>query len=403
MHGEDALEYFMKLNRITLQIAGIWPVDKNELLATFRFFAMTSYLFIAVILLQSIQLIIVWGDIDAMSDILLIGLLLMFVTLVKMISLWYYKQKMKTILNSIILDWDNVETKEDYKIMTEYANFSKKISDTYIFVALATSVTRFMQISYINRDAWFRSDRNLTRIFVMNAYFPFDYNYFPVFELTYFFDHLAAFMANICNCGVDGLFFQIGFHYLAQFRILHLKLTNIATTTNSHLTLYVNFDRRLSQIVRKHEHINRCLGLLEDTFCILLLVQLISHTFLFCLQGYQFISNLTQENSKLILMDLFFMVGYVTYMLGNSYIYCYVSEKLQNSSLMLGESAYDSKWFNLMPEKSRNFLLIIQRARKPVKFTAAKIASMNMQKFGSILKTSMGYLSLLLTMMNRHK
>lgn len=51
---------------------------------------------------------------------------------------------------------------------------------------------------------------------------------------------------------------------------------------------------------------------------------------------------------------------------------------------MLGESAYDSKWFNLMPEKSRNFLLIIQRARKPVKFTAAKIASMNMQKFGNV-------------------
>lgn len=82
------------MNRITLQISGIWPVDRNKLLSTFRFLAMTSYLFIAVILLQSIQLIIVWGDIDAMNDILLIGLLLLLTAWVKMISMWFYKQSL---------------------------------------------------------------------------------------------------------------------------------------------------------------------------------------------------------------------------------------------------------------------------------------------------------------------
>lgn len=51
---------------------------------------------------------------------------------------------------------------------------------------------------------------------------------------------------------------------------------------------------------------------------------------------------------------------------------------------MLGESAYDSKWFYLIPQKSRYFLLIIQRARRPVQFTAAKIYLMNMQKFGAV-------------------
>lgn len=109
------------------------------------------------------------------------------------------------------------------------------------------------------------SDENVTRVFVMNAYFPFEYNYSPVFELTYFFDHLAGFLANICNCGVDGLFFQIGFHYLAQFRILHLKMMNIADVTNinnnnNNSPLYFDFDKKLSQIVQKHEHINRFLN-----------------------------------------------------------------------------------------------------------------------------------------------
>lgn len=165
---------------------------------------------------------------------------------------------MKTILNGIIQDWNNVESEDDYNIMFEYSNFSKKVSDTYILVAVATSVTRFLQISYINRHVWFKSETNLTGILIMNAYFPYDYNYFPVFELTYFFDHLAGFLGNLCNCGVDGLFFQIGFHYAAQFRILHLNLMNIVNETNSR-TFSLNFDKKLSRIVQKHEYINRFL------------------------------------------------------------------------------------------------------------------------------------------------
>ncbi|XP_051164870.1 uncharacterized protein LOC127283818 [Leptopilina boulardi] len=396
MDGKESLNYFMKFSRMTLQLLGVWPdPDKNKYLATFHFFAMAVYLFSFVILAQTIQLIIIWGDLDAMSEILACALLLILVAMAKMTCLWCYRKRMIKLLAFIIQDWNNAKSHEEQNIMLEYNQFSKKISQIYILMAFTTSVARFFQISYINADVWFTNYSNATRILTVAAYFPFDWNYSPVFEITYMLDYTAALLGNLCNAGTDSLFSQIGFHYAAQFRILHLNIINIAIDGSSK-HFKVNFKKRLCYIVQKHEHINRCLGMLEDTFCFMLLVQLLSHSILFCVQGYQLILYLTDNDSKSVLLDSIFMIIYLIYMLGNSYIYCYVSEILQEESLTIGLSAYKCEWFSLSPKMARNLLFIIQRCRRPVKFTAAKIYEMNMQKFGSILKTSMGYLSLLI-------
>lgn len=88
----------MKLSRISLQILGVWPnPEKNERLATIHFATMAAYQFIGVILLQTIKLIIIWGDVDAISEILTCALLLVVCGLTKMIALWYYKKGIYTI------------------------------------------------------------------------------------------------------------------------------------------------------------------------------------------------------------------------------------------------------------------------------------------------------------------
>lgn len=38
---------------------------------------------------------------------------------------------------------------------------------------------------------------------------------------------------------------------------------------------------------------------------------------------------LTDDNSGTVFIDAIFMVAYIVYMLGNSFIYCYVAEKLR--------------------------------------------------------------------------
>ncbi|XP_051164871.1 odorant receptor 13a-like [Leptopilina boulardi] len=342
-------------SRISLQILGVWPdPEKNEQLATFHFFSMAAYQFIGVILLQTIKLIITWGDVDAMSEILTCALLLVVCGLTKIIALWYYKKQLLEILSSIIQDWNNSKTKEELDILKRHGYFSKKISIIYIVMAMGASAARICQITYMNADFWFKNQLNATHYLSMEAYFPYDIEPSPIFEITFFVDYMAAFFGNLSNCGTDSLFFQIGFHFTAVFQILHLKLMNIVTEIKNEK---IDFNARLRHIIEKHEEINRGLGLLQDIFSIMLLVQLMAHSVLFCMQGY-----------KLIL------------------------------SIRLGESAYECKWFHLPPKKARNLIIIILRSRKPKELTAARFYVMNMEKFGNILKTSMGYLSLLLTL-----
>lgn len=159
-----------------------------------------------------------------------------------------------SILLSVIADWDNAKTQEELDILITHGNFSRKISIIYILVALGASAARISQVTYMNVDFWFKQHANATHYLTMEAYFPYDTDPSPIFEITFVVDYLAALFGNLSNCGTDSLFFQIGFHFTAAFRVLHLKLVNITTETCNEKE---DFNDKLRHIIEKHEEINR--------------------------------------------------------------------------------------------------------------------------------------------------
>ncbi|XP_043466422.1 uncharacterized protein LOC122501192 [Leptopilina heterotoma] len=72
-------------------------------------------------------------------------------------------------------------------------------------------------------------------------------------------------------------------------------------------------------------------------------------------------------------------------------------------SFYFAQTAYESKWYNLPPHKSKCLLLLMQSGYKPIPITAGKFFVLNFMLFGSIIKTSMGYLSFLITMKESNK
>lgn len=102
----------MKYSRVTLQLLGVWPSPtKNEYLATFHFVIMAVYLFSFVILAQTVKLIIIWGDLDAMSEILACALLLILVGLAKMTCLWCFRKSRYIPIFPIQIYHKNVKVK----------------------------------------------------------------------------------------------------------------------------------------------------------------------------------------------------------------------------------------------------------------------------------------------------
>ncbi|XP_033231958.1 odorant receptor 67c-like [Belonocnema kinseyi] len=143
-----------------------------------------------------------------------------------------------------------------------------------------------------------------------------------------------------------------------------------------------------------------CIGMLKDTFNPILFAQLFANSVQFCIQGYQLIYYFTDKNSKSVFYDMMYIVMLLSYMILMFYLYCYVAETLQFESLRLAQTVYNSDWYYLPPQRIRDLLLIIQRSRKPVVITAGNIWVLNSELFAQLLKTSLGYLSVLLTMRN---
>ncbi|KAK9309149.1 hypothetical protein QLX08_001106 [Tetragonisca angustula] len=63
----------------------------------------------------------------------------------------------------------------------------------------------------------------------------------------------------------------------------------------------------------------------------------------------------------------------------------------------MSDCAYESNWYNVSPSEARCLLFIMNRSTRPLCLTAGKFGTFSMQMFSSILKTAMGYLSVLLT------
>ncbi|XP_011051825.1 PREDICTED: odorant receptor 22c-like [Acromyrmex echinatior] len=81
----------------------------------------------------------------------------------------------------------------------------------------------------------------------------------------------------------------------------------------------------------------------------------------------------------------------------NTFLYCEAGEFVTDQCNAVYRMMCDLKWYKLESRKARNFILLIIRAKHPFRFTAGKIFPLTMVTFCSILKTSCGYISFLLT------
>ncbi|XP_011867944.1 PREDICTED: uncharacterized protein LOC105562052, partial [Vollenhovia emeryi] len=77
-------------------------------------------------------------------------------------------------------------------------------------------------------------------------------------------------------------------------------------------------------------------------------------------------------------------------------LYCAVGEILVAQCDGIYEAACKYKWYKLEPTKARNIMIIMMRANKSLCLSAGKLFPMTMSTFCNLLKTSAGYISVLL-------
>ncbi|XP_018303739.1 odorant receptor 43a [Mycetomoellerius zeteki] len=80
----------------------------------------------------------------------------------------------------------------------------------------------------------------------------------------------------------------------------------------------------------------------------------------------------------------------------NTFLYCEAGELVTEQCNAVYRAMCDLEWYKLESKKARNLILLMMRAKYPFCITAGKIFPLTIANFCSILKTSCGYISLLL-------
>ncbi|XP_032685236.1 odorant receptor 13a-like [Odontomachus brunneus] len=191
-------------------------------------------------------------------------------------------------------------------------------------------------------------------------------------------------------------------HVCGQFQNLRGRLKNLVDDSGGVKTTE-DFRNELTQIVKRHEHLNWFAKRIEDSFNMLFLFQILSCTIQLCFQGFHVFNILINDDNgdESPTFQLIFLVIFITFILVHLYIYCYVGEMLLMQSTEISFSAYESNWYNVPGKEARSLLFIMSRSTVPLSLTAGKLGVFSLQLFSKIVKTSLGYLSVLLTVTKR--
>ncbi|XP_018393407.1 PREDICTED: odorant receptor 13a-like [Cyphomyrmex costatus] len=387
MDADRDLNFAIGWNRFNLSLVGIWPdplqsPKQKSGLSRCRFMIASFFMLGFMCIPQSANLLFIWGNVDMMTENLATANIPVANSFMKAFTIWRKRKVLKPLVNFFYQDWYMPKTSEERTIMLKNAKIVRKISIwCTILTQVMVTIYIVLRISTIIRF----SPSDPARPMLYTAYFPFDITRSPIFELICVCQILSAYSATVSYTGSDSFISMLVLHVCGQFENLRERLKNLANDPNAVKTSQ-EFKSKLRQIVMRHEHLNWFAKTIEDSFNMIMLIQMLSCTVQLCFQGFQ-VFRVSDTKNRFVLAHL--------------YVYCYVGEMLLVQSTEIGFSAYESNWFNVPGKEARNLLFILHRSTAPLCLTAGKFSTFSLQMFSKIVRTSLGYLSVLLTVTER--
>ncbi|XP_044735535.1 odorant receptor 13a-like [Chrysoperla carnea] len=131
---------------------------------------------------------------------------------------------------------------------------------------------------------------------------------------------------------------------------------------------------------------------LESIFSPCILVQFVLSGVTLSLVAFQVTLDNVGMDRKVKYMQFFFLI------VGSLFVYCWYGEKISKESKSIGDSLYNTDWYNMTKEFKYLVIQMIFRSQKPVYITAWGFINATLQSYTAVLKTSVSYFALLRTL-----
>ncbi|KAL7300009.1 hypothetical protein TKK_0007321 [Trichogramma kaykai] len=393
--GSDGFEYIVAPCRFFLRLLGAWPdpLENDNWSSTVRMLIVTTIMFLFATVSQTFKLFNCWDNLNAVAEILSNCNIPTSIAVVKIVNIWYHRHDM---LSQIIDDWKLPRTEEELTLMWKNAKVSRLLSIGCIFMTEATLLAQCMVGLWIPIFYTFQKSQLNSSVewpLYMMGSFPYDTQKSPYYEFTIFGQLFSNVLASTSFSSSDSIFFILMLHLINQLSILKLSVTNLPQKIVT-IQDRIDFMNKFTSFQARHNQLWRFSLALENAFNRMFLIQMVPCIFGLGTQGYQLISNIIQEHTPFV--ELVFMIYFLILFLFTIFTYCYVAELLRRQSLEISDAIFACNWRILKSREIKLLAFVMARAQRPFEITVGKFANFSLQLYVRILKTSAGYLSMLL-------
>ncbi|KAG5316894.1 OR13A protein, partial [Acromyrmex heyeri] len=385
-------------------LVGQWPYQnpKTKLICL----SVVTLSTFSIVIPQLAKFVICNGDMQCIFQTMAAHMLTI-ITLVKLYTCHLNRYKIKVLIDRLFLEWDELETPEEYEIMKRYAKNGRRYSlgySLYCFISAFLFLCMSLIPPLLDIVLPLNESRPILSVHP-GYYFVDEKEYFfyifwhavVVWEIavTGIVAHdcmLLTYIEHVCSIFALG-----GFRFERLMYKCNEYESDTITVLHSHAS--DTFRKRIAFSVYTHRKALKFAQLIEDTFSITLALQIalntvmISITLLQVLLYFSYCMEITQHNAS-----VFIVVRYVVYVLSQLiHLFClsFEGQKLIDHSLQTRDKIYNSLWYKTSPKSQRMLLFVMQKAFHPVFLSACKIYIFSRENFTMIVQTSMSYFTVL--------
>ncbi|XP_011156955.3 odorant receptor 49b [Solenopsis invicta] len=386
----DDYKWAVGINQVILTLCGIWPKNnetkQEKLLSNIRVILMLNILICGCFIPTIHSLFKIWGDIMCMIDNMQYTLPL-FIILIKLSTMWIRKKDILLLLNMIKDDWLKPKKIKERDVMKKRARLARIFTIFGYFMMLVSYILVVVLPIFGISMRYLTNKTDPDKLTPLQSYYIYDKNKSPFFEVSYIMQSLGLMVAGVTYSSVDSFFGLLVFHVCGQLENLKMRII--------HLDKFKNFEIALSHSVQDHIRLIRFINMIDDIFTLMLLSVLLYFGIVFACYGF-LLGTMVNQGRNLPVPRLILIILASVNSFAHTCLYCAVGEILVTQCEGVYEAACKYKWYNLDPKKTKSLMMIMIRANKPSYLSAGKLFPMTMSTFCNMIKTSGGYISVLL-------
>ncbi|XP_011870727.1 PREDICTED: odorant receptor 22c-like [Vollenhovia emeryi] len=374
-----------RLIRFNLHIYGIWPHASNVVVRLYWIIMLsTAQVFQYRYVVVNIHMDDFPEYIDAVSSAMASSLLY-----IKLVIFWTHERIFLDLIQMMSVDWqDYTSNPNSLRIMTNGANVARRASRWIVGFQIVSVISYTAGVIATNASPERSEPYKKDLILKMELPFNISTNFLYTTVQTVQCYHLF-----LVACGItttNSLLVTLVIHICGQIDIFREKLTNIFSKYSAY-----SDETTLRTLILKHQRIILFAENIDTLYTFISLMMLLSDTIIICCLGFIIATSLNTPNAAAILIKCVMFYISINF---ETFIYCFSGEYLSAKSKMIGSAAYDSLWYNFPPKESQNILFLIMRSQKRLTITSGKIVDLSLERFTSVVKASLSYISVLLAM-----